>query len=424
MIYLLLLLFVFILLAIPMYLSIGLSTAAAFVLSDLPLFMIAQKMFDGVDSYILLAVPLFMLAGSFMDQGGMSKRLVNLSESLVGHFRGGLAITSVLSSMLFAGVSGSAAADTAAVGSALIPEMEKKGYDKNFAASIVAAGGSIGVIIPPSIPMIIFAFIANISVGQLFLAGILPGILIGLSLVAVVIYKSKDLPVNTNHTKFSSSKFKQAFKEAFWALGIPFIVVGGILSGIFTATESAAVAVVYAFIISTVIYKELSLKKIYKAAVYSVNISSVILIIISIATVFSWFLSMNNVQELLSNTLLSISDNKYVLLILINIFLLVMGTFVETTAALILFVPVVAPLLAIMGVDPLTSGVMIVTNLAIGMLTPPLGICLIVAGTIAKCNIIQISKAIVPFLLVMIFDLLLITFVPALTTYLPSLYNG
>ena len=187
MVFLIILLIALILLSVPMFLSIGLSTTAAFMLSDLPLFMVAQKMFDGVNSHVLLAVPLFMLAGGFMDQGGMSRRLVALSESLVGHFRGGLAITSVLSSMLFAGVSGSAAADTAAVGSALIPSMKKKGYDKNFSAAVVAAGGSIGVIIPPSIPMIIFAFIANVSVGKMFLAGILPGILIGLSLIGVVL---------------------------------------------------------------------------------------------------------------------------------------------------------------------------------------------------------------------------------------------
>jgi len=422
MIYLIFLLMVFILLSVPMFLSIGLSTAAAFVMSDLPLFMIAQKMFDGVNSYILLAVPLFMLAGSFMDQGGMSRRLVNLSESLVGHFKGGLAITSILSSMLFAGVSGSAAADTAAVGSALIPEMKKKGYNKNFAAAIVAAGGSIGVIIPPSIPMIIFAFIANISVGKLFLAGIIPGVLIGLSLVLLVIFKSRHLEIDKDNRKFDFKKFKTALKESVWALGIPFIVVGGILSGIFTATESAAVAVVYAFFVSTIIYRELTLKKIYKAAIDSVSISAVILMIISIATVFSWFLSMNNVQELLSSTLLSLSNNTIVLLILINIFLLVMGTFVETTAALILFVPVVAPILANMGIDPLTSGVMIVTNLAIGMLTPPLGICLIVSGTIAQSKVLDISKAIFPFLIIMIIDLLLITFIPSLTTFLPSIF--
>ena len=410
-----------ILLSVPIFLSIGLSTVIAFITSNLPLFMIPQKMFDGINSYVLLAVPLFMLAGSIMDQGGISKRLVDLSESLVGHFRGGLAITSILSSMLFAGVSGSAAADTAAVGSVLIPSMKKKGYNKNFAASIIATGGSIGVIIPPSIPMIIFAFIANISVGKLFLAGVIPGIIIGLSLILLVVYKTRDFEIDAQSRMFDFVKFKNAFKDALFALGIPFIVVGGILGGLFTATESAAVAVIYAFMVSGLIYRELTFKKLYKATIYAINTSSIILIIISIATVFSWFLSMNNIQELLTNTFLLLGHNKYVILLAINLFLLIMGTFVETTASLILFVPVVTPLLNSLGIDPMTYGVMIVTNLAIGMLTPPLGICLMVAGSIADSKIIEISKAITPFLLVMIFDLLLITFVPFLTTFLPSI---
>ena len=422
MILLLLLLLALILLSIPIFLSIGISTAIAFVASKLPLFMIPQKMFDGVNSYVLLAVPLFMLAGSLMDQGGMSKRLVDLSESLVGHFKGGLAITSILSSMLFAGVSGSAAADTAAVGSVLIPSMKKKGYDKNFAASIIATGGSIGVIIPPSIPMIIFAFIANISVGKLFLAGVIPGTIIGLSLIGLVVFKTRNFEIDNESRNFDFAKFKKAFKDAFLALGIPFIVVGGILGGLFTATESAAVAVIYALVVSGLVYRELDFKKLYKATIYAINTSSIILIIISIATVFSWFLSMNNIQQLLTNTFLLLGHNKYIILLAINLFLLIMGTFVETTASLILFVPVVTPLLNTLGIDPMTYGVMIVTNLAIGMLTPPLGICLMVAGSISDSKIVEISKAILPFLLIMLLDLFLITFVPFLTTFLPSIY--
>ncbi len=419
---LLLLLLGLILISVPIFLSIGISTTIAFIVTKLPLFMIPQKMFDGVNSYVLLAVPLFMLAGSIMDQGGISKRLVDFSESLVGHFKGGLAITSILSSMLFAGVSGSAAADTAAVGSVLIPEMIKKGYDKNFAASIIATGGSIGVIIPPSIPMIIFAFIANISVGKLFIAGILPGLLIGFSLIAIVAYKTKDFDIDEKNRNFDFTRFKNAFKSAVFALGIPFIVVGGILGGFFTATESAAVAVIYSLLISSLIYRELSWKKLYKAAIYAINTSSIILIIISIATVFSWFLSMNNIQQTLSNAFLILSHNKYIILLLINLFLLVMGTFVETTASLILFVPVVAPILNNLGIDPLTYGVMIVTNLAIGMLTPPLGICLMVSSSIAESKILEISKAIIPFLVVMIIDLFIITFIPFFTIFLPSIY--
>jgi C4-dicarboxylate transporter DctM subunit len=421
MILLLALLIVLIFASVPLFLSIGVSTLAAFVQSDMPLFMIPQKMFDGINAYVLLAVPLFMLAGSIMDQGGMSKRLVDFSEALVGHWRGGLAMTSILSSMLFAGVSGSAAADTAAVGSVLIPSMKDKGYDKNFAAAVVATGGSIGVIIPPSIPMIIYAFIANISVGKLFLAGVLPGILIGVSLMLLVSFMSRRLHDHSDKHSFEIDRVWHTFKRAAWALGIPFIVVGGILGGFFTATESAAVAVIYALLVSLMIYHSLTWRKLYQAAVSAIQTSAIILIIISIATVFSWYLSMNNVQETLSHLFFILGHNPVAVLIVINIFLLVMGTFVETTASLILFVPVVAPILNTLGIDPLTSGVMIVTNLAIGMLTPPLGICLIVSGSIAKSRVLDISLAIVPFLLLMIVDLALITFVPFLTTYLPSL---
>ncbi len=419
--FLLLLLLILIMLSVPIFLSIGLSTTVAFITSHLPLFMIPQKMFDGVNSYVLLAVPLFMLAGSLMDQGGISKRLVDLSEALVGHFKGGLAITSILSSMLFAGVSGSAAADTAAVGSVLIPSMKDKGYDKDFAASIIATGGSIGVIIPPSIPMIIFAFIANISVGKLFLAGILPGIIIGLSLIALVVFKTRHFTIDEGHRRFDAAKFIHAFRRAILALGIPIIVVGGILGGLFTATESAAVAVLYALLVSGLVYRELTWQKFYKAAIYAINTSSIILIIIAIATVFSWFLSMHNIQQLLTDTFHLLGDNPYVILLAVNLFLLIMGTFVETTASLILFVPVITPLLNSLGIDPLTYGVMIVTNLAIGMLTPPLGICLMVAGSISESRILPLSRAILPFLLVMVLDLMIITFVPFVTTFLPSL---
>ncbi len=416
MIYLLVVLFVLIALSFPISLSIGVATTLAFLKSHMPLYMIPQRMFDGVNAYMLLAVPLFMFAGNLMDQGGLSKRIVNLAESMVGHLRGGLAISAVLSSMLFAGVSGSAAADTAAIGSILIPSMKKKGYDENLAASVVASGGSIGVIIPPSIPMIIYGFITGVSIGKLFVAGILPGILIGLTLsfVAVVISKKTE-KINES---FSVDVFTKALKESVWALGTPIIVVGGILGGIFTATESAACAVIYSFFVGLFIYKQINFKNFYKAALGSVITSSVILIIISVATVFSWYLSMNNVQQMLSNAFSVFYSNKIILILAVNLFLLVMGTFVETTASLVLFVPVVAPILTHIGMNPITTGVMIVTNLAIGMLTPPLGICLIVSSAIAKSRILSVSKAVLPFLFVMIIDLLLIAFFEPLTTFL------
>ncbi|AEA33128.1 TRAP transporter large permease [Hippea maritima] len=418
MVWLILILFILIALSFPISLAIGLSTVIAFVKSHLPLYMIAQRMFSGVNSYMLIAVPLFMFAGSLMDRGGLSKRIVRLAESMVGHLRGGLAISAILSSMLFAGVSGSAAADTAAIGSILIPSMKKQGYDKDFAASIVASGGSIGVIIPPSIPMIIYGFITSVSIGKLFVAGILPGILIGLSLSFVAYIFSKDS--YKTRQNFDKKEFVEALKDSIWALGTPVIVIGGILGGIFTATESAACAVIYSLIVGVFIYREINLKGLYKAALNSVITSSIILFIIAVASVFSWYLSMNNVQEVLKEFLASFSQNRVILILLVNLFLLIMGTFVETTASLILFVPVVAPILNSAGLNPTTAGVMVVTNLAIGMLTPPLGICLIVSSSISKSKILSVSKAVFPFLLVMIANLFAIAFFEPLTTLLAS----
>ena len=418
MVLLIVLLIVLILLSFPIVLAIASSTTISFLISHLPLYMIPQKMFDGINSYVLLAVPLFMLAGNFMDQGGLSYRIVRLSESIVGHFKGGLAMTAILASMLFAGVSGSAAADTAAIGSILIPSMKRNGYPKDLAASIIAAGGSIGVIIPPSIPMIIFGFISDVSIGKLFIAGLLPGILIGFSLIVVTLIIAKKLNIKTTKKSFNFREFIDALKDAIWALGAPIIIIGGILGGIFTATESAAVAVVYSFLVGKFIYKELNWKNFNKAVLSSIITSSVILMIISVASVFAWFLSIKNVQAQLTQFFLSVTHSKIMLIILINAFLLLMGTFVETAASLILFVPVVAPILNSIGVNPLTSGVMIVTNLAIGMLTPPLGICLIVSGAIAGSKILEVSKTILPFLLIMLIDLMIIAFFSPLTTLL------
>ncbi len=404
----------------PIAFAIGIATLAAFLIHSMPLVMIAQRMFEGINSYVLLAIPLFMFAGELMNSGGLSQKIVEFAESIVGSLPGGIAITAILASMLFAGISGSAAADTAAIGLIMIPAMKKNGYPAPLAAATVASAGSMGVIIPPSIPMIIYGFITGVSVGKLFIAGIVPGVLIGISLAITAAFIS---PNNSAHSKkrFSFMQAAKSFKESILAIGAPVIVIGGILAGIFTATESAAIAVAYSFVVGKFVYKKLTWKSTFYAAKSGAIMSSVILLIISFATVFSWYLSINNIPHLIYNFISSIATGKIMIILIINLFLLIMGTFVETAASIILFTPIVTPILLSTGINPLTVGVIVVTNLSIGMLTPPLGINLIVSAPIAESSMLQISRAAVPFLIVMICDLMAISFFAPLTTFLPAI---
>ncbi len=405
----------------PIAIAIGIASVIALLTkSDLSVIVAVQRMYAGTDSFPLMAVPLFMFAGSLMESGGISRRIVNLADSVVGWMTGGLASVAIVSAMFFAGISGSAAADTAAVGSILIPAMIDKGYDRDFAGAVQAAGGSIGVIIPPSIPMIIFGFLTGASIGRLFAAGILPGILMGMSLIAAVVVISKNR--GYGHTrKFSARDLLISFRKAFWALGAPIIILGGILGGVFTATESAAVAVVYALLVGLFIHKELKFRDLPRIFIDSAVMSSVIMFIIASASIFSWFLAIEEIPKLITGFLLGLTTNKVILLLLINLILLMAGTFVETTAALILLVPVVIPVMPKLGIDMIQLGTIVVVNLAIGMLTPPLGICLIVSCSIAKNKLSEISRAIVPFLFVLLIDLVIITFWSPITKFIPDL---
>jgi len=419
--FLLLTLLILFLINAPLSIAIGVSSLFTLVFfSDFPLIMVVQRMVNAVDSFPLMAVPLFMLAGALMDIGGISKRIVNFAESLVGWVPGGLAAVAVVASMFFAGISGSAAADTAAVGALLIPSMISKGYKDDFSAAIQASGGSIGVIIPPSIPMIIYGFITGTSISKLFAAGIFPGILMGISLILVAILISKKRGYGSE-VSFSVKNVFKNFKEAFWSLGAPVIILGGILGGIFTATEAAAVAVIYGFLVGKFIYKELDIEKVPELLIKSAVLASIILFIISTASIFGWIITMENIPQIIAQKLLTISNNPVILLLLINIMLLIAGTFIETTVSLILLVPIIYPLIPTLGIDPIQMGVIVVTNLAIGMLTPPLGICLIVSCGISKNTILEVSRAIIPFLIVLIIDLLIISYWSPITMFIPSL---
>lgn len=361
-----------------------------------------------------------MFAGGIMAAGGISQRLIDLARAMVGWLPGGMAAVTIVSAMFFAGISGSAAADTAAVGTVLIPAMKSSGYRSPFAAAVQASGGSIGVIIPPSIPMIIFGFLTGASVGRLFSAGIMPGLLMGVSLICV---SSAVAVLSGFHTKetFSLSKLWQSFKRALLPLGAPIIILGGILSGVFTATESAAVALLYGLIVGIFIYRQIGMSDLPELFTEGAIASAVVLFIISCASIFTWIAAIEDLPARLASLLMHISDNGTLLLIVINLMLLVAGTFVETTAALILFVPIILPMLPMLDIDLIQFGVIIVTNLSIGMLTPPMGICLIVSSAISKDSLGSVSRAVLPMLFILIVDLFIISFWSPLTMWLVDL---
>lgn len=402
----------------PIAISIGMASILGILIKgDFPLMMVVQRMFGGIDSFHLMAVPLFMFVGVIMEAGGISRRIIDFANALVGWLPGGLAAVTIVSAMFFAGISGSAAADTAAVGAILIPAMKNSGYESDFAAAVQASGGSIGVIIPPSIPMIIFGFLTGASIGQLFAGGILPGVLIAMTLVGVSTYISWKKGYAAT-TRFSITQVRHYFKRAILALGTPVIILGGILFGIFTATESAAVAVAYALFIGMFVYKKIKVKDLVRLFKDGAITSSVVMFIIATASIFSWIAAIEDIPASLAGSLLGMTANPVMLLLIINLILLIAGTFVETTAALILLVPMITAMVSTLGIDMVQLGVIVVTNLAIGMLTPPMGICLIVSGSISGDNLAAVSRRIVPFLALLLVDLLIITFYSPLTMWL------
>ncbi len=405
----------------PIAIAIGVASILSILIQgDFPLMMVVQRMFGGTDSFHLMAVPLFMFVGVIMEAGGISRRIIDLANALVGWLPGGLAAVAIVSAMFFAGISGSAAADTVAVGAIMIPAMKKSGYESDFAAAVQASGGSIGVIIPPSIPMIIFGFLTGASIGQLFAAGILPGLLIGTTLVIVATFISRRKGYAAT-TSFSVIEVWKNLKRAVLALGAPVIILGGILFGIFTATESAAVAVVYALVVGMFVYRKIKVKDLVHLFRDGAITSAIVMFIIATASIFSWFAAIENLPARLAGTLLGMTDNPIMLLLIINFVLLIAGTFVETTAALILLVPMITAMVPSLGIDMVQLGVIVVANLAIGMLTPPMGICLIVSCSISGDSIVAISKRILPFLAVLIIDLLIITFYSPLTMWMANL---
>ncbi|WP_019123026.1 TRAP transporter large permease [Brevibacillus massiliensis] len=416
-------LFLFIILNIPVAIALGLAALITiFFTTDLPLGIITQKAFTSLDSFPLMAIPFFMLAGILMGKGGVSKRLLDLATVLVGWMVGGLAMVTVVSCMFFAAISGSGPATVAAIGSFMIPEMRGKNYGSGFAAALTAAAGSIGVIIPPSIPFVLYGVVAGVSVGSMFLAGVIPGIVIGIGLMIVsyAIAKKRNY-VAASTEKVTFMRVLRAIYDSKWALMIPVIILGGIYGGIFSPTEAAVVAVVYAIIIGVFVHRELTWKDIYDSIVESVVINASTMIIIGLSISFAYIMTLEQIPQAIADFITSLSDSKYVILLVINIFLLIVGMFIDTISALVVLAPILLPIVTKVGVDPVHFGVILVANLAIGFITPPLGVNLFVASSVSRTQLEKIVMAIMPFLFMMIFTLLVITYIPAMSTWLPSI---
>lgn len=402
---------VFLVLSIPIGISLGLATAITLAAtSDIPLIMIAQNAFAALDSFPLLAIPFFMLAGSLMSYGGISKRLVTLAEALVGFIVGGLAMVTVMACMFFAAISGSGPATVSAIGSFMIPAMKEKAYDQDFAAALAATAGSIGVIIPPSIPFVIYGVVSGASVGEMFISGIVPGILIGLSLMitSYFIAKKKGYPKSE-----SRPRVWPAFKDAFWALLVPVIILGGIYGGIFTPTEAAVVASVYALLVGRFIYKELDFKSIYASFKDASLVNGATTFMIGLSMSFASYLAMEQVPMKIGSWLLGISSNPAVIMLCINILLLIIGCFVDNISSMIILTPILLPVVTKLGIDPIHFGLVMTVALAIGFVTPPYGANLFVASAVSGVNMVKISRAVVPLIIVMILCLMLFTYVPA-----------
>ena len=385
--------------------------------------LLYRNVYNGMDSFPLMAIPFFMLAGVLMNRGGITARLIEFSQAIMGHFRGGLAHVNILSSMLFAGLSGSAVADTSAIGSMLIPAMVKNGYTRKFSAAITAASSVIGPIIPPSGIMIIYSYVMGESVAALFLAGIIPGILVGLGLMLMtwVMAQRYDFPVATKRSTWSERG--NASIKAFFPLLTPVIILGGILGGIFTPTEASAVAVAYALIISLFVLKSMTVRDLPKVLTEAAMVSSVVLLLVGAAMAFKTVVSLSHAPEILAAWILSLSDNPLILLFLINLLLFVVGMFLDAGPAIIILAPILGPIFINLGVHPVHFAIIMSVNLTVGLATPPMGLVLFVASSVSGERIESISKAILPFLAVEVVVIFMITYIPAVSLAIPRFFG-
>lgn len=416
-------LFLFLLLfGAPIVFALGVASLTILTLvMDVPVAIVAQRLYAGLDSFTIMAIPFFVIAGLIMDAGGISRRIVALADALVGWITGSVLLVSVVAATGMGAISGSGSADTAAISSIMQPEIKRRNYDPDFAAAIIAAGGSLAAIIPPSLLMVVIASISNISIGALFLAGVVPGLITSAGLMAICyLYALRGGPQYRMTTPFNTRTLRRTFVSAIPAMGLPVIIVGGIIGGLFTPTEAAAVAVLYGLIVGIFVHRELKFGKLPALILRSAAISASVMIILASASIFSWLISNARVADSVGEFLRAFSTDPATYLLIVNVLLLVVGMFMESIAAMLILVPVLMPLAVSFGIDPVHFALVVVFNLTIGFITPPYGIALYVAATIAERGIMQVARKVWQPLLVMIAVLLLISYVPAVGMWLPN----
>jgi len=415
---------VFLILNVPIGWSIGMATAVYMILSgSFSLSYIATTMFTACDSFPLMAIPLFILAGALMEGGGLSSRLVGLADSMVGHLRGGLAIVTVLTCMFFGAISGSAAATVASIGAIMVPSMIRQGYSKGFSYALIAASGCLGVLIPPSIPMVTYGVATSASIATMFLGGFGPGILCGLMLIIFAVVICRKNGYQGNGKTFSIRRVGTALKDAIWAILVPVIILGGIYGGIFTPTEAAAVAVFYGLIVGFFLYRELTIKKLIDSLAGSAVTTSTIMVIVGAATVLARMLTLERIPTAIASLITGMTDNRIVLLIIVNIFLLIVGCVMDSTPAILVLAPILYPICASYGIDIIHFGLMMVVNISVGFITPPVGLNLFVAVSIGDIKFTTLVRSILPFLIAMIIALIFITYIPSISLFIPRLFG-
>lgn len=414
-------LFVLLIMGVPVAIALaGSSMLYVLVSGSVPDFVVIHRMVNGVDSFPLLAIPFFILAGNLMNSAGITNRIFAFATAGIGWLRGGLGHVNILASVLFAGMSGAAVADAGGLGTIEIKAMRDAGYDVDFAVAVTAASSTIGPIIPPSLPMVIYGVMASASVGQLFAAGFIPGLLMAVSLMLLVAWyaRKRNYPRDAS---FNIRLFGRTFKHAFLSLLTPVIIIGGILTGAFTPTEAAISACAYALFLGLIVYRTLNWKRLLHVSMETIETSAIILLIVAASSIFAWILTSNRVTERFAELLMSMTDNPLLILLMLNLVLFVVGCFMETVAAITILVPVLLPIAVGIGIDPVHFGVIMVLNLMIGLLTPPVGMVLYVLSRVAGISFERCSAATIPFLIPLLVVLALITFIPALSMWLPTL---